>query len=397
MRRSTQLATLTVAALLSFSPSVAGYLSQTYQRYSLGHSDLSPAAVEAALEAQGPALGPPSAPLLDRYTARLEEYTQALDALEVSGARRVRLLERYWQVYWQAYELLGAAQASALVRMLATETRNQAPELGRHSAFASPETALASSLRWLEFIRWVSALPPGSPDLEQVLSARSPVRLAPGAVLGNARWIMRAANATRLPHGVLAAIVDNEQAGSQQVYGIAGAMRSFADTVAWRTAQVYGSSGLSGRISQTVGLAQMSWKDALGQRERFEALGIRLGVPFPETEAQARALLVRPYANLVFTGSRLRGYLNALSDDDPLSMRPHASAWTYFVGPAWHNNPALASSGETFAYAWNGFFKAALYQRLIPAYLRAEQGPVAQAQRSLPGYSSAATSSSAGG
>lgn len=344
--------------LVAFSPSVAWLATQRMD------AATGPGALAA------PHL-PPARPLtLDvtrAYAPFAARFERVLDDLKVSPRRRVRLLEDHFDVYRHAHALFGAAQASATMRLLDIETRNQASALGRRSAFSSPEAALADASSWLAFAHFVvHETPHDDPRrLARVMIAHSPVPMAPDVVFDNARWIQRAANATRFPAAVLAAIVDTEQGGDTVAYGLSGTLRKAADTIALRTSQIYGSSGLSGEVSQTVGLTQMSWQDALGQESRLRALGVTLGVPFPQNEAEARSLLMRPYANLLLTASRLVGYMNYVAGIGPNSAVPHEDAWLYFVAPGWHNNPALASSGQTWPYAWNAFFKACLYQRLL--------------------------------
>ncbi|PYE56312.1 hypothetical protein DES52_101116 [Deinococcus yavapaiensis KR-236] len=344
--------------LVAFSPSVAWLATQRLD------------AVSASGQLDAPQLPPPSALTLDvtrDYVKFAARYERVLNDSKVSSRRRVRLLEAHFDVYRHAHDLFGAAQASATMRLLEVETRNQTPALGRRSAFSSPEAALADASRWLAFAHFTLHEAPRSDSerLARAMTAHSPVPMAPDVVFENARWIQRAANATRFPAAVLAAIVDTEQGGDTVAYGLSGTLRKAADTIALRTSQIYGSSGVSGEVSQTVGLTQMSWQDALGQEARLSALGVTLGVPFPQNEADARSLLMRPYANLVLSASRLIGYMNYVAGIGPNSAVPHEDAWLYFLAPGWHNNPALASSGQTWPYAWNAFFKACLYQRLL--------------------------------
>jgi hypothetical protein len=293
-------------------------------------------------------------------------FDGALSELRVSGRRRTRLMEQHYDLYRQARVLYGPAQASALMRLLTVETGNQAAGLARRSVFSSPEAALANARDWLTFTRHVlDERAGGRRDLARLIESGSPVPMAPEVVLRHARWIRRAANHTNLPRGALAAVVDNEQAGASLAYGLSGLLRDFTDTAALRATQVYGRSGWTGELSKTVGIAQMSWQDALGQRQRLRAMGVHLGVPFPQDEEESRTLLARPYANLLLTSSRMVGYLNRTEGVGANSVLPHTDAWVYFLGPGWHNNPALASGGETWPYAWNAFFKACLYQRLL--------------------------------
>ena len=345
-----------VGVLLAFSPRVGYLLSGDFNTFT-------------SAERAGPALPPPeppapSAALLARYAQLVPSYLSALAPQHPSVRRQTRLLEAHFRLYRQARALIGVAQADALLHLLALETRNQDPARQRASVFGSPEAALDNAARWLGLIHQVERTVPG-PALDRQIAALAPVPMAPEVVRQNARWLRWAAADAHLPPAVLAAIVDNEQAGNRVAYGLAGHLRDLTDTVALRTTQMYGASGLAGRLSQTVGLSQMSWQDALLQRGRMQALGLSLGAPFPENEEGARDLLQRPAANLLFAASRLVGYLNFVEGVRPDSATPHTDAWVYFLGPGWHNNPALASSGQVWPYAWNAFFKACLYQRLL--------------------------------
>ncbi|WP_407571176.1 hypothetical protein [Deinococcus altitudinis] len=338
---------LVVAAALGLSPTVAPFLGR------LAH----PAPLALTL---------PDLPTPDSSNAAVRVYAEsaqtfqhALDELQVGDRRRVTLSEAHFQLALQAEPLLGRARTAALLDMLATEIRNQNPGRVRRSVFSSPEAALSNAQQWLRFLEWAEKQPRGAAALE----AAAPAPLAPGVVLGHRRDILAAANAAHLAPGMLAAIVDNEQSGQGRLYGLAGVLRNLTDTVALRTSEAYGESGLSGDLSQTVGLAQMSWQDALGQRDRFHELGMSLGgLDFPTNEAGARLALQDARAGLMLTASRLVGYLDVQEGE---AARPHASAQTYFTGPGWHNNPALLSSGQTWPYAWNGFFKACLYGALL--------------------------------
>lgn len=365
LRRGRAITSLVVVTLLAFSPSVAYYVSQAYSAWSSGDWAERPA--QAALSAPLPALPQASSELIAGYAPLVTAYETVLSGLQVSDLRRLRLLTQHFELYRLARPLIGEAQTVSLMRLIALETRNQDPALGRRSVFASPEAALDSARRWLAFmyaaLRGPARLDPAG--LERLVREQAPVSMVPGVVLAQSQWLRRAAAAGHLSPAVLAAIVDNEQAGAHQAYGLAGALRGFTDNAALRAAEMYGASGLSGRLSQTVGLAQMSWQDALQQSRRLRDLHAPLGVAYPQTEAEARALLARPYANLLFTASRLRGYLNHTLDRAPDDGTPITDAWTYFLAPGWHNDPALASSGQTWPYAWNAFFKACLYDRWL--------------------------------
>ncbi|AFZ68953.1 hypothetical protein Deipe_3523 [Deinococcus peraridilitoris DSM 19664] len=357
--RGKALATMTLLLLISFSPSVAWFVSRQYTHW---QSDaVSPRRAE---------LPPPPALTVDlsrRYAPQLARYERRLDALKISAPRRSRLVEEHFQLYRRAHALFGAAQAGAMLGLIEAETRNQEIALGRRSVFSSPEAALSNVERWLTFsaVALLEQQQVERRELSRRLRALAPVPLAPEVVFVHARWIKRAASVTGLPPAVLAAVVDTEQAGARVAYGLSGALRTFTDTAALRTTQMYGRSGLTGELSKTVGLTQMSWQDALGQQNRLAAMNAQLGVPFPANEAEARALLSRPYANLLLTASRIVGYLNYTEGLGANSVVAHTSAQVYYLGPGWHNNPALASSGQTWPYAWNAFFKACLYERLL--------------------------------
>lgn len=336
-----------VVAAIGLSPTVASLLGR------LAHHE--------PLTLSPPALTVPesSNAVVKLYAASAQVFQQALDELQVGERRRVTLSEQHFRLYQQALPLLGEARSAEMLDLLSTEIRNQNPGRARRSVFSSPEAALGNVEQWLRYIAWATGQPRGAAALE----AAAPTALAPGVVLGNRQDILAAAHAAHLAPGMLAAIVDNEQSGQGRLYGLAGLLRNLTDTVALRTSEAYGESGLSGDLSQTVGLAQMSWQDALGQRARFHELGMSLGgLPFPTDEPQARLALADTRAGLMLTASRLVGYLDVQEGE---AARPHTSAQTYFTGPGWHNNPALLSSGQTWPYAWNGFFKACLYGALL--------------------------------
>jgi len=122
-------------------------------------------------------------------------------------------------------------------------------------------------------------------------------------------------------------------------------------------------------FSRTLGLAQMSWEDALKQEARLRRFGAWDPLrPFPHTEAEARRALLDPYLNLLFTASRLRGYFNALLSLPPEDTRPLEDPWLYYLGPAWHNYPLRAQNLETWDDSFNGFFKGLLYQAVLEGY-----------------------------
>jgi hypothetical protein len=83
--------------------------------------------------------------------------------------------------------------------------------------------------------------------------------------------------------------------------------------------------------------------------------------------AQARAALDNPYLNLLFTASRLRGYLNHSLGLSPSDTRRLRGYWLFYLGPAWHNWPPGADAYATWPYAFQGFFKGLFYQTLLSA------------------------------
>ncbi|ANE43882.1 hypothetical protein [Deinococcus puniceus] len=345
--------------LLAFSPTVAFYAQHLLGGPAQQAAPLPPARV-----------GTLSAEVVRRYALTTPSFQAALADVRVSERRRLSLSELHYQTYLQASLTLGRARASAVMRLLDTEIRNQNPALSRRSVFGSPEAALNNVQDWLAFLAWAEANRPG----DRTLARQAPVPIAPQIVRVNRQNLVRAANALHLTPGGLAGILDNEQAGARSGLGLSGWLRTFTDTVALRATEAYGSSGATGRLSRTVGLTQMGWEDAVGQADRLRSLKVTLNGPYPSDEAQARAALNSPYDHFLLSASRLRGYLLASlpvkpePDTDPLDPAIQAyvtDAWANFLGPAWHNNPALASSGQTWPYAWNAFFKACLYEQRL--------------------------------
>jgi plasmid stabilization system protein ParE len=164
----------------------------------------------------------------------------------------------FLQTKSSAQIILGPAAAQAVARLLRAEFRNQA--LRQPASYHSPEAALASAQRWLVAIR---ALKEGrSPNLYHL-----PVE--PAHVLPHRLEVHRAAQALGIPKGILTAIVDSEQMGGDKVFGFSREVRQVADVLAAELAQNLGDSGGAGLVSQTVGLAQMSWQDALKQEARL--------------------------------------------------------------------------------------------------------------------------------
>nr|WP_223903542.1 hypothetical protein [Thermus thermophilus] len=247
--------------------------------------------------------------------------------------------------------LLGAEAARAYDRLLRLELRNQLS--GKRSAFARPEEALGAARRWVLAIG--QAVRKGPVNLEGLPTA-------PHHVLPHAREVRAAAYALGLPPGVLAAIVDNEQYGGDKALGLSRGVREVVDALAEELAKTQGQAPLS----RTLGLAQMSWEDALKQEARLRRFGAWDPLrPFPRTEAEAREALQDPYLNLLFAASRLRGYFNALLSLPPEDTRPLEDPWLYYLGPAWHNYPLRAQNLETWEDSFHGFFKGLLYQVVL--------------------------------
>ncbi|MGC8904107.1 hypothetical protein [Thermus sp.] len=285
---------------------------------------------------QAPA--PPPSPSLRDLLPYPKEEREALVALYLAQKTSLHLL-------------LGKEAARAYDRLLRLELKNQLS--GKRSAFSRPEDALRAAHRWILAVG--QAVRKGPVHLEGLPTA-------PHHVLPHAGEIRAAAGALRLPPGVLAAIVDNEQYGGDKALGLSRGVREVADTLAEGLAEAQGQVPLS----RTLGLAQMSWEDALKQEARL----LRFGAwdplrPFPHTEAEAREALKDPYLNLLFTASRLRGYFNALLGLPPEDTRPLEDPWLYYLGPAWHNYPLRAQNLETWEDSFHGFFKGLLYQVVL--------------------------------
>lgn len=254
--------------------------------------------------------------------------------------------------------LLGEGAARAYDRLLRLELSNQ--RAGKHSAFAEPQAALAAAKRWVEAI--------GQAHRRQRVDLRG-LPTAPHHVLPHTREIRAAAGALHIPKGTLAAIVDNEQYGGDKALGLSRSVREAADALAEDLATLQGQAP----FSRTLGLAQMSWEDALKQEERLRRFGAwDPARPFPRTEAEARAALEDPYLNLLFTASRLRGYFNAILGLSPGDTRPLEDPWLHYLGPAWHNYPLRAQNLETWEDSFHGFFKGLLYSVVLEGRWRVE-------------------------
>ncbi|WP_299430146.1 hypothetical protein [uncultured Meiothermus sp.] len=273
----------------------------------------------------------------------------------VEPTRREQLVTGFLQTKASAQALLGPAAAQAVARLVRAEFSNQA--LRRPAAFDTPEAALASSQAWLIAIR---ALKEGkNPDLRSL-------PIEPGHVLPHQLDVQNAARALGIPQGILAAIVDNEQMGGDKVFGFSREVRELADQLAAELAQNTGRSGNTGLISQTIGLTQMSWQDALQQEARIRRFGAwDPEQPFLADEAEARLALSNPYLNLLLTASRMRGYLNHRLGLAPNDTRTLSGYWLYYLGPAWHNWPPGANVTATWPYSFHGFFKGLFYEVLL--------------------------------
>jgi hypothetical protein len=269
--------------------------------------------------------------------------------------RREALVTQFLSLKASARILMGDDGAIATARLLRAEFLNQA--LRQRATYTEPEAALRAAGRWLAVLATLKR--GGYPDL-----AGLPV--APGHVLPFSLDLTNAAAALGVPKGILAAIVDNEQMGGDEAMGLSRGVREVADQIAQDLAQSTGTSGGAGAVSHTVGLAQMSWQDALRQEGRIRAFGAwDPEQPFLQNEAEARAALTNPYLNFLLTASRLRGYLNSKLGLDPNETRSIGGHWLYYLGPAWHNWPPGADAVATWPYAFHGFFKGLFYESLL--------------------------------
>ncbi|GGN06337.1 hypothetical protein GCM10007092_21520 [Thermus composti] len=280
---------------------------------------------------------PPASPSLRSLLPYPEAKREALVALHLGNKASLQLL-------------LGEKAARAYDRLMRLELVNQ--RAGKRSAFADPESALRAARRWIQALGQARR---GLPANLEGLPA------APHHVLPHAQEIRAAAFALRLPPGVLAAIVDNEQHGGDKALGLSRGVREVADGMALTLGEA--------PFSRTLGLAQMSWEDALRQEERLRLFGAWNPLrPFPRTEAEARRALEDPYLNLLFTASRLRGYFNALLGLSKEDTRPLEDPWLFYLGPAWHNHPLRAQNLETWEDSFHGFFKGLLYQVILEGH-----------------------------
>lgn len=361
-KRRYYVATLTLVVMLSLSPSVSWGVSRYFENLRERALNQTPEAVSTLPVAP---VGVPRSDVIREYAPQSVTFETTLDGLQISAERRIRLLETHWKLYLTSRRTLGKAKTIALLKLLHQELGNQDVTTGRRSVFNSPEVALEQVTGWLNFFHAVQNRSfKSNKELEQFLNDHSPIRLVPSQVLAQRTGILKAARAFRFPPAALAGVVDNELSGTDSAYGLAGKLRNFTDVIALRNAQLYGSSGVTGNLSRTVGIAQMSWEDSLLQKPRFVSFGLNVK-GFPTHEAQARLVLLKPDQNLLFTASRLRGYINAALKKQPLNSQIVTNAEVYFLAPAWHNSPEKAQKGYTWGYAWNAFFKACLYEFLL--------------------------------
>ncbi|GEM48780.1 hypothetical protein [Deinococcus cellulosilyticus] len=362
LRRRYYITTLTLVVMLSFSPSVTWWVSRYFENLKQEALDQTPARVSGLPEAPA---GRPRPDVLQAHVVDLQLFEANLNQLQITGERKIKLLESHWQLFLVARRTLGKAKTSALVKLLSREIGNQDVTAGRRSVFNSPEVALEQAMNWLNFLHAVQNRGFHThQDLYTFLEEQAPLRLATEQILRYRVSIVRAARSFHFPPAALAGLVDNELSGTDSAYGLAGKLRDFTDVIALRNAQLYGSSGVTGNLSKTVGIAQMSWEDSLLQEERFRAFKVSR-FRFPQNEAQARTLLLKPDQNLLFTASRLRGYLNAALGFSSLDTQIVTNAEVYFLAGAWHNSPEKAQLGYTWGYAWNAFFKSCLYEFLF--------------------------------
>ena len=174
---------------------------------------------------------PPASPSLRELLPYPRAMREALVALHLSNKASLHLL-------------LGDEAARAYDRLLRLELNNQLS--GKRSAFSKPEEALQAARLWVLAIG--QALRAQAVDLQGLPTA-------PHHVLPHAQKI-RAAGALRIPYGVLAAIVDNEQYGGDKALGLSRGVREVADGLAQGLAELQGQAPLS----RTLGLDQMSFE-----------------------------------------------------------------------------------------------------------------------------------------
>jgi hypothetical protein len=248
---------------------------------------------------------PPASPSLRELLPYPRATREALVALHLSNKASLRLL-------------LGDEAARAYDRLLRLELNNQLS--GKRSAFSKPEEALQAARLWVLAI--------GQASRAQAADLRG-LPTAPHHVLPHAQKI-RAAGALRIPYGVLAAIVDNEQYGGDKALGLSRGVREVADGLAQGLAELQGQAPLS----RALGLAQMSFEDALKQEPRLKRFGAwDPARPFPKTEAEARKALLDPYLNLLFTAKPPAGVLQRPSGPAPRGHPPPRGPLALLPGP----------------------------------------------------------------
>jgi hypothetical protein len=268
-----------------------------------------------------------------------------------------------------ARDVIGSERANTLVDLLGRNVPDGVP-MANLSGFDSRRAELEGIGHWLNFIRIVRA---SRSQLEDMtiqnraiwLESNAPFPLETRPFFEHRAELRHAAQAANLPTEVLAAIVDNEQSGARLAFGLSGVARVIADRLALTEAKLTGRSSVTGGFSSTLGLAQMSWRDALGQKLRLQAMRVSLSTTFSKNETDVRALLEREDANLMLTTSRLRGYLNASLGRPSLDLHDLPRGWASLEGPLWHNRPDLARAHRVNAYGFHAFFKACLYAVLL--------------------------------
>lgn len=361
-RFSVTLAVVTLILTL-LSPFVVRLVLQHINRVKLEHNQLTQRLTKYMILAPLPELS------LLKYNGHDDmDYWVALfrDSLREKRVHEENMrlsLLKFKSLYQQSRWLLGGSQTHVWVRLLVLEMR--AESRGKVSLFYSPDAALESSRRWFALIHTSLNAPiePRNPIFVEVLASITPSISVPEVVALNSRDILSAAHLTHLSPGLLAAVVDNEQAGGKLAYGLSGGIRQMAANIAQHES-IAGNSGIWRHLSHNLGLTQMSWEDAEKQGPRLKALGINW-ITVPHNEFEARQILRSPRLNVLFAASRLRGYLNAYYNRPSNDTRPYTDAWLYVIGLGWHNRPEWMVNTAVWNYTWNGFFKAALYEHFL--------------------------------
>ena len=359
---------IVVVFLVLLSPFVVRLIEQRIHRIQLENAQSSQALMIYMLSSHLPNLSQYKCTSCEDFNYWNSLFNDALKEIHVDKTDRVTIISAFKNTYHHAEWLLGKSQAHIWVRLLILEMRAETRD--RKSLFQSPEEALVSSQRWLTLIHAAFNAPvdPRNSIFVNVLAAATPSLSAPEIVASNSRDILSAAHLTHLSPGLLAAIVDNEQAGAKLVYGLSGGVRQMAANIAQHEAAT-GNSGMWRYLSHNLGLTQMSWEDAEKQGPRLRALGLSR-IPVPHNEFEARQLLKSPRLNILFAACRLRGYLNVYYNKPSNDISPYTDAWLYILGPGWHNRPKWMADAAVWNYTWNGFFKAVLYERLLPKWAK---------------------------